>query len=506
MTVVPLLSEQSVEGRRGFMPATLDVPRQPLERWIPRERLRREPAALPELSELDVVRHFTQLAQRNYCVDTQFYPLGSCTMKYNPKLCDTLAGQPGFARLHPYQPEQTTQGMLRLLHEMEEWLCEMCGMDAFTLQPAAGAQAELTAMLIARAYHADQGYQRKTVIIPDSAHGTNPASAALCGYNVVEIKSTAAGRVDLAALERALNQDVAVFMLTNPNTLGLFETDIERIVAMVHKVGALLYLDGANLNALLGVSRPGDMGFDLMHVNLHKTFAVPHGGGGPGAGPLGVKRHLAPYLPVPRIARQDDRYQLVHNVPQSIGKVRAFHGNVGAIIRSYVYIRLHGREGIPKISEHAILNANYLRARLRDRYHVPYDEPCMHELVASAVRQKAFGVRALDIAKRLLDHGFYAPTVYFPMIVEEALMIEPTETESKQTLDRFIDAMLAIDEEARRDPASVRRAPSTTPVGRLDEVTAAREPNLSWRHRTSGADDRGDTTRRSAQMAALLKK
>lgn len=488
MNAEPLLNELSVAGRHGFRPPRLDVPEQPLEHWIPSDHLRRRPAALPELSELEVVRHFTRLAQRNFCVDAQYYPLGSCTMKYNPKLCDALAGLPGFARLHPCQPEATVQGVLQAMAEMEEWLCEICGMDAFTLQPAAGAQAELTAMLIARAYHADHGRRRRVVIIPDSAHGTNPASAALCGYDVVEIKSTAQGRVDLAALERALSEEVAVCMLTNPNTLGLFETDIERIATLVHRVGTLLYLDGANLNALLGISRPGDMGFDMMHVNLHKTFAVPHGGGGPGAGPLGVKRHLADYLPVPRVERRGDRYRLAHDRPKSIGKVRAFHGNVGAILRSYVYIRLHGREGVPRISEHAIVNANYLRAQLRARFHVPYDEPCMHEFIASAVRQRAQGVRALDIAKRLLDHGCYAPTIYFPLIVEEALMIEPTETESKQALDRFVEAMLAIAEEAQRQPERVREAPHTMPVGRLDEVSAAREPNLSWRYRPVSAE------------------
>jgi len=478
----PLIFELGAAGRRGFWLPPLDVPDEPVERWVPREHLRVAPPALPEVGELEVVRHFMRLAHRNFSVETNVYPLGSCTMKYNPKVNEDAAALPGFARAHPYEPDAAVQGLLQLLYELEQLLAEILGMDAVTLQPAAGAHGELTGLLIARAYHTAHGRPRRRVAVTDSSHGTNPASAALCGYEVVEVPSNRRGRVDLDALRRMVDAETAVFMLTNPNTLGLFEDEIVDIAAIVHGVGALMYLDGANMNALLGLYRPGDMGFDITHVNVHKTFSVPHGGGGPGGGPVGVKAPLVPYLPGPRLACDGNAYRWVEASAESIGRVRAFAGNVGALVRAYAYILALGAEGLRRVAEDAILNANYLKARVREQYRIPYDdEPCMHEFVASAVEQKRRGVKALEIAKRLLDFGCYAPTIYFPLIVEEALMIEPSETESRQALDQFADALLTIAREAATDPRLVQTAPHTMPVARLDEVLAAREPNLRFR-------------------------
>ena len=477
----PLIFEKTQSGRRGYQLPALDVPSIDPDSVLPKASVRTRLAELPEMSELDVVRHYTRLSQLNFSIDTQFYPLGSCTMKYNPKVNELVAGFTGFKAIHPLQPISTVQGFLQMYYELERTLSEICGMAEFTLQPSAGAHGELTGLLIARAHHKYKGNPRKTVIVPDSAHGTNPASAMIAGYNVVSIKSDGHGRVDLASLKAALNQDTAVFMLTNPNTLGLFETQMKEIAKMVHDVGALLYLDGANMNALVGLVRPGDLGFDIMHLNLHKTFSTPHGGGGPAAGPVGVSQALTPFLPVPRVRKSESRYSLEENAPLSMGKMRAFNGNSLILLRAYTYIRCLGREGIRKNTETAILNANYLRVKLRDRYQLAIDEPCMHECIFTAAKQKAKGVRTLDIAKRLLDFGFHPPTIYFPLIVEEAMMIEPTETESKQTLDQFIDALRKIADEAETDPEKLKHAPYTTPVRRLDEVKAAREPNLRYK-------------------------
>ncbi len=477
-----LIFETGSEGRNGCSLPKLDVPDAAESSFIPGNLLRRKEALLPEVSELDCIRHFTRLSRLNYSVDTNFYPLGSCTMKYNPRINEKIASLPQFSALHPYQPESSVQGMLKLLYDTEQMLCRICGMDAFTLQPAAGAHGELTGMLIARAYHVSKGDPRKKVLIPDSAHGTNPASAALCGYEVVTVKSGPDGRIDIGALKDAAGQDVAVMMLTNPNTLGLFEKDIKKIADIIHGSGALLYLDGANMNALAGVSRPGDMGFDICHVNLHKTFSTPHGGGGPGSGPVGVKAALADYLPAPRIKIKRNKFTLDSDCKKSIGKVKAFYGNIGVVIKAYCYIRSLGGEGLRDAAFEAVLNANYLKAKLRGNYTPAFDgEPCMHEFVLTGKDKKPMGVRTLDIAKRLLDYGYYAPTIYFPLIVEEAIMIEPTETESKQTLDAFADVMIKITGEAASDPSLVTSAPHTTPVRRLDEVAAARELNLRWK-------------------------
>jgi len=478
----PLIFEKSQPGRRGYALPALDVPSIDPASVLPKESLRPQAAELPEMSELDVIRHYTRLSQLNFSIDTHFYPLGSCTMKYNPKVNEAVANFTGFKALHPLQPASTVQGFLQVYYELERMLSEICGMAEFTLQPSAGAHGELAGLLIARAYHKYKGNPRKTVIVPDSAHGTNPASAMIAGYNVVTIKSLPNGRVDTAALKAALNEDVAVFMLTNPNTLGLFEDQIKEISKMVHDVGALLYLDGANMNALVGLVRPGDLGFDIMHLNLHKTFSTPHGGGGPAAGPVGVTQALTPFLPVPRVRKSEQGYSVEEASPLAIGKMRAFSGNSLILLRAYTYIRLLGREGVRRNTEAAILNANYLQAKLKDRFQLVNDETCMHECIFTAGKQKPKGVSTLDIAKRLLDYGIHPPTIYFPLIVPEAMMIEPTETESKQTLDLFVDIMKKIADEAEQDPEKLKHAPYTTPVRRLDEVKAAREPNLRWKN------------------------
>ena len=479
---IPVIFERGAPGRVGYSLPPSDVPEVPLDAIIPASHRRSRPAALPEVSELDVVRHYTALSHRNYSIDEGFYPLGSCTMKYNPKINEDVARQPGFARLHPYQPAELAQGALQVLWELEHDLAEISGMDRVTFQPAAGAHGEMTALLMISRYFEDRGEHRTTVVVPDSAHGTNPASAAIAGFQVVEVKSDRRGNIDLEALKAVLGPQVAALMLTNPNTLGLFEEQIIEVARAVHNVGAQLYLDGANFNAILGITRPGDQGFDVMHFNLHKTFTTPHGGGGPGAGAVGVRAHLVPYLPVPTIERDGQRFAFDYDRPRSIGKIRAFYGNFGNLVRAYTYIRTMGPTGLRQAAETAVLNANYVLSRLRDHYDLPYDRVCKHEFVLSGRRQRdRHHVTTKDMAKRLLDYGFHSPTIYFPLIVEEAIMIEPTETESIQTLDAFIDAMIAIAGEAETNPDLVRGAPYETPVTRLDDVMAARKPVLRWR-------------------------
>jgi glycine dehydrogenase subunit 2 len=472
----PLLFELHRSGRSGrhIRDAKTDA--------VPAAFARTAPLALPELSELQVVRHFTHLSQLNYAVDTGFYPLGSCTMKYNPKVNDRAASLPGFADLHPEQPDSTIQGALRLMHELQEMLAGITGMDAVTLQPAAGAHAEFTAILMFKAYHRARGEtKRRRVIVPDSAHGTNPASAAMCGFDVTTVRSDARGNIDLAALEDTLADDVVGLMLTNPNTLGLFEERVREVCDAVHRVGGLVYGDGANMNALMGIARPGDLGLDCVHINLHKTFSTPHGAGGPGAGPLCVKAPLEPYLPTPRVARDGAGYGRSSQHPESVGQVRSFLASFGVLVRAYTYMRSLGEEGLTEASRDAILAANYLLTRVRSSYQVAYDRTCMHEFVITASRQKEQGASALDIAKALIDEGFHPPTVYFPLIVAESLMIEPTETEPKETLDAFADALLRIAERIRTEPEAVRAAPVRAPLRRLDEVGAARKPVLRWR-------------------------
>jgi glycine dehydrogenase subunit 2 len=475
-----LIFELSSPGRVAWSLGDADVPEADPRKLLPDKHLRKDAPALPEVSEFDVVRHYSRLSRMNYGVDTHFYPLGSCTMKYNPKINEDMARLAGFARLHPLAAEALAQGALELMHALAWDLAEIAGMDAVSLQPAAGAQGELAGVLMIRAYHLSRGEKRTKVLIPDSAHGTNPASTAIAGYEVVEVRSLPNGEVDVDALARTLETDVAAFMITVPNTLGMFEPRIVEITELCHAKGVQVYMDGANLNAILGITRPGDLGFDVCHFNLHKTFTTPHGGGGPGAGPVGVKAHLEPFLPVPVVTRDGDAYSLDWNRPKSIGKLQAFWGNFGMLVRAYTYIRTMGPDGLRAVSDNAILNANYVMKRLEKDYDVAVPGPCMHECVLSARRQKKLGVTATDIAKRLLDLGFYAPSTYFPLIVEEALMIEPTETEAKETLDEFCDAMIQIAREAETNHAVIHDAPMTTPVRRLDQTKAAREPNLRW--------------------------
>jgi len=446
-----------------------------------KEYLRETDARLPEVAEVDIVRHFTNLSRRNYGVDNGFYPLGSCTMKYSPRINEHLSMLPAFAYSHPLAPEYISQGSLHIIYELEKFLCEIFGMDAFTLQPAAGAHGELTGLLIIKAYHLSRGdTKRKVMLVPDSSHGTNPASANMSGFILKEIPGNKEGLVDLDALEKHLNNELAGIMLTNPNTLGLFETEIVELTKMVHEAGGQLYYDGANANALMGIAKPGAMGFDIVHTNLHKTFSTPHGGGGPGSGPVGVRSHLEKFLPNPRVGKHLDNYTLI-NSPDSIGRVKTYLGNFGVLLKTYVYIRLLGAEGLKKTSLMAILNANYLQEKLKKAYLLPYDFHCMHEFVLSADKQKEeTGVTAKDIDKALIDRGIHPPTTYFPLIVHEALMIEPTESENLDTLDQFVDAMLDIDREAHENPDMVKSTPHTTPIGRPDETKAAREPILKW--------------------------
>jgi glycine dehydrogenase subunit 2 len=475
---VDLMFELSRPGRRATVLPECDVPTVPMAELLPTGRAEQTPP-LPELGEADVVRHFVNLSTLNMSVDTHFYPLGSCTMKYNPKRNERIAAMPGWSELHPYQPESTLQGLLAVLFELQEILAEIAGLDAVSLQPAAGAQGELAALMVAAKYFADRGEPRRKVLIPDSAHGTNPASAVMAGFDTVAVKSTPQGDVDMADLRSKLDGEIAVFMMTNPNTLGLFDRQIAQIAAEVHALGGLIYLDGANMNAILGKARPGDFGADMMHFNPHKTFSGPHGGGGPGAGPIAVRKMLAPYLPSPVVVRRGDRFALDHDRPKSIGRVRSFFGNTGVLLRAYCYIRSYGPQGLREVSENAVLNANYLLARVLPLLDVPQGKRCMHEFVASAAEVKAQrGITAMDIAKRLLDYGFHAPTVYFPLTVREAMMVEPTETESQVTMDAFVEALAKILEEPVEQ---LRQAPHTTYVSRPDEVRAARQPVLKWR-------------------------
>jgi len=482
----PTLDERSRPGRGGGK-----IPHPPagaLDR-IPAAALRDTPPALPELNEPDVVRHYVNLSQLNFAVDTGFYPLGSCTMKFNPKLNEWAARLPGFAQLHPYAPDEVAQGTLQLLFELEQWLAEISGMRAVTLHPAAGAQGELTGILMIRAYHRARGdVERDEVLVPDSSHGTNPATASMAGFRTITIPSAPDGGVDVAAFEAALGPRTAAVMITNPSTLGLFESRIGRLLDEVHAAGALAYMDGANLNAILGRFKPGEAGFDVMHFNVHKTFSTPHGGGGPGAGPVGVGERLLPFLPSPRVLREEDgsyRLERPGERPTSIGRLRSFVGNTGVLVRAYAYLRAHGGSGLREVSDDAVLAANYLKHRVAEAYDIPYDRPCKHEFVASATSlKKKTGVRTLDVAKRLIDKGFHPPTIYFPLIVDEGMLIEPTETESIETLDAFADALIEIAAEAESDPELVTTAPHTAPVRRLDEATAARQPNLRWRPMT----------------------
>ena len=478
-----LIFEKSVKGRRGVTIPAPGVPVRPLSEFLPADLIRQVPPGLPEQSELEVVRHYTRLSQLNHSIDTGFYPLGSCTMKYNPKVNEVAARCEGFANLHPYQPLDQVQGALALMYELQGWLASITGLENVCLQPAAGAHGELTGILMIKAYHAAHGeFKRRKVLVPDSAHGTNPATAAVAGFEVVTIKSNDRGLVSVADLKAHLDDEVAALMLTNPNTLGLFEEEILEIQKLVHEAGGLLYYDGANLNAILGTVRPGDMGFDVVHLNLHKTFSTPHGGGGPGAGPVAVGQALAPFLPVPAIERDGEgTYHLNFDRPSSIGRVKAFFGNFGMFVRAYAFILAHGAAGLRQVSTDAVLNANYLKARLQGVFEVPFNQPCMHEFVLSGSRQKAKGVGTLSMAKRLIDFGVHPPTIYFPLIVPESMMIEPTETEGKETLDHFVSAMLQIAKEVEENPDLVNQAPHTAPIGRVDEVTAARKPNLRFK-------------------------
>lgn len=476
----PLIFELSRPGRIAFSLPESDVPEQSLDEMIPSGYIRQHPAELPEVSEVDLIRHYTELSRRNYGVDNGFYPLGSCTMKYNPKRNERMARLAGFASIHPYQSEETVQGALELLYKLQTELEEITGMDRVSLQPAAGAQGEWTGLMLIRAYHEARGEKRTKVIVPDTAHGTNPASATVAGFTTITIKSNERGGVDLESLRQAVGPDTAALMLTNPSTLGLFEEDIVEIAQIVHEAGGLLYYDGANANAILGYARPGDMGFDVVHLNLHKTFSTPHGGGGPGAGPVGVKKDLIPFLPVPVVEYREGKYVLNYDVPQSIGKVKGFYGNFGILVRAYAYIRTMGPDGLKRVTEEAVLNANYMMQQLKPYYDLPYDRICKHEFVLSGKRQKAKGVKTLDIAKRILDFGFHPPTVYFPLNVEEAIMIEPTESENIETLNAFIETMIQIAKEAEENPEIVKHAPHNTVVNRLDETMAARTPILRY--------------------------
>ena len=475
-----LLFELNSAGRKGYSLPPMDVPDIPMDELIPKKFQRKTPLKLPELSELDVMRHFIHLSVLNHHVDKGFYPLGSCTMKYNPKINENLSRLEGFTAIHPFQEEDEVMGALQLMGELGEYLCAISGLDDITLQPAAGAHGEMTGIKMIRAFHENQGNPRKKIVMPDSAHGTNPASATISGYNTVQVKSTPEGLVNIDDLKAHLDGDVAAFMLTNPNTLGLFESQVMEIAQLVHDAGALLYMDGANLNALMGIVRPGDIGFDIVHFNLHKTFSTPHGGGGPGSGPVGVKFHLKDYLPIPVVVRKSEQFVLEEDRPKSIGKIQGFYGNFGVMVKAYTYIRMLGARGLREVSENAILNANYLMRRLEQHYLLPHKQHAMHEFVLSGDWQKEKGSKTLDIAKRLLDYGFHAPTVYFPLIVHEALMIEPTDTESKETLDAFTEAMIAIAREVKENPEVLQQAPTSTPVARLDEGLAARNLDVKY--------------------------
>lgn len=477
----PLIFERYREGRYAYSLPQSDIKTDSVESILDDKFIRKNKAEFPEVAELDLVRHYTELSNKNFGVDSGFYPLGSCTMKYNPKINEKVARIPGFAESHPLQEEEQVQGSLEIVYSLQEELKEITGMDEVTLQPAAGAHGEWTALMIFKAYHLDNGEgHRDEVIVPDSAHGTNPASASFAGFKAVTVKSNERGEVDIEDLKRVVNENTAAIMLTNPNTLGIFEKNIMEIREIVHEAGGLLYYDGANLNAIMDKVRPGDMGFDAVHLNLHKTFTGPHGGGGPGSGPVGVKKELASYLPKPMVIKDGDTFKYDNDIKNSIGRVKPFYGNFGIYLRAYTYIRTMGAEGLREVSEAAVLNANYIKASLKDHYEIPYEQYCKHEFVLSGSKQKEHGVRTLDMAKRLLDFGVHPPTIYFPLNVEEGMMIEPTETESKETLDYFIDAMIQIAEEAKNDPDKVLEAPHSTIIDRLDETTAARKPVLKF--------------------------
>jgi len=478
-----LVFEKSAPGKRGYKLPPLDVPEVDVKAVLG-EAYRETPAGLPELSEIEIIRHFTRLSTWNYAIDLGMYPLGSCTMKYNPRVNEFVARIEGLAEAHPYRPESLAQGILEVIDLLQRCLIEITGMETITLQPAAGAHGEFTGILLVRAWHESRGNARRKIIIPDSAHGTNPATAAICGYQVENLKSNAQGGIDLEALERQVDEDTAALMLTNPSTLGVFENEIHKIADILHAKGALLYMDGANMNALVGKVRPGDFGVDVMHLNLHKTFSTPHGGGGPGSGPVACKKFLEPFLPTPILVKKDGELHWEYNRPQSVGRVRAFYGNTGMFIRALAYILANGPDGLRQTTEDAVLNANYIRKNLEDLYDLPYKTPSMHEVVFSDKRQAAKGVKTGDIAKRLIDYGFHPYTVSFPLIVHGALMIEPTESESLEELDLFIEAMRSIAKEVEETPELVKSAPHSTRVSRLDEVQAARKPLLRWRPET----------------------
>jgi glycine dehydrogenase subunit 2 len=487
----PLVFEQGSPGRIAYSLPKSDVPEKKAQALIPKRLLREDIRGFPELSEVDVIRHFTRISQWNYCVDLGFYPLGSCTMKYNPRLNEDMARLPGFSKIHPYQPEELTQGALQLMWELEQYLADVSGMDRVTLQPSAGAHGELTGIMMIRAYHESRGNPRKKIIIPDSAHGTNPSTSTICGYSVVAVKEGPRGVVEPKAVADVMDKEVAAIMVTNPNTLGLFEDHIVEVAKIVHGKGGQVYCDGANLNSVMGVSRPGDWGIDAIQINLHKTFSTPHGGGGPGAGPVALKKHLAPFMPVPTVEKKGPRFTLDFKRPKSIGKVRAFAASFAVLVRAYTYIRTMGPSGLRRAAEIGVLNANYILSQLRGVYDLPYDRHCKHECVFSDAMQLKNDVHTLDIAKRLIDYGFHPPTIYFPLIVRGALMIEPTETESKENIDQFIAAMKRIAQEAQENPDLLRQAPHNPKVTRLNETKAAREPNLRWRPVQKGAGSRG---------------
>ena len=488
-----LLFEGGSPGRSGFF-----WPEDPVDRsdWIDARLLRDDIPGFPELGELEVMRHFTRLSHLNYGVESQFYPLGSCTMKYNPKINEVVARMPGFSFLHPLAPTELLQGALEMLHILEGMLAEISGMDRVTLQPAAGAQGELAGLMIIRACLEERGNPRKKVLVPDTAHGTNPASSTLCGYDVVQVPSNERGILDVASVKKVMDDEVAALMITNPNTFGVFEREIQGIAEIIHGKGGLVYMDGANLNALMGIAKPGDMGVDVLHMNLHKTFSTPHGGGGPGAGPVGVKEFLDNYLPIPRIVKNNEGYELCEDFPKSVGRVRSFFGNFGVLVRAYTYMIALGSDGLAETSRMALLNANYIRKQLEGSYHLPLSDPCMHECVFTDRFQQKHGVQTMDIAKRLLDYGFHAPTIYFPLVISGAIMIEPTETETPETLEAFVRAMLSIAREAKDDPALVKEAPHTTPVGRLDEVRAARKLVLRWDPSMANSDQRSAVSKK----------
>ena len=469
----PLLWEKGKKGRRGY-----SLPKSDVDSAIPDKELAGDGPDFPDLSEVDVVRHYTRLSQWNFGVDTGMYPLGSCTMKYNPKTNERQAGLPGFAGAHPLAPPELSQGILRMMFDLEKYLAEITGMDAMTLQPSAGAHGELTGMLVFHAYHKSKGNPRSKILVPDTAHGTNPASATLCGYDSIAVASNEQGILSPESVAKLMDEETAGIMVTNPNTLGLFEENIKKISEIVHEKGGLVYADGANMNAVMGIVQMGKIGVDVIHLNLHKTFSTPHGGGGPGSGPVGVKKHLEPFLPVPRIVEKDGKLSLSEDFPQSVGKVHAFYGNVSVLIKAYAYIRSMGGGDLKKASQLAVLNANYIKEKLRDTLHLPYDRPCMHECVFSDKNQAPYKVATLDMAKRLMEYGFHPPPIYFPLVVQGAIMIEPTETECKEDIDQFIESFKAIAEEARENPELLHEAPRMCKRRRLDEVSAARKPKL----------------------------